>query len=178
MYKTVALFVVGSLGLAIYVGINPPSYTPPQKTAAVAAGQAASSEKTPARDQTLAGNGLASITLNRSGDGHFYADAMVNGRPVRFLVDTGATSVALTRADAQAIGLQFSESEFTAKGQSAGGEILMKPITLERVALGAIEANNVSAVIGDAALTQSLLGQSYLSRVASVVIEDNRMELR
>jgi aspartyl protease family protein len=103
---------------------------------------------------------------------------MVNGAPVRFLVDTGATSVALTKADAQTIGLQFNDAEFTGTGEGAGGSLKIKPITIDRIAVGAVEATSVSGVIGDDSLKQSLLGQSFLSRVGTVKIEGDRMELR
>jgi aspartyl protease family protein len=125
-----------------------------------------------------AGNGLAEVTLTRAGDGHFYADAMVNGAPVHFMVDTGATTVALTKDDAQAAGVQFSNGDFTAVGQGAGGTIALKPVTLDRVALGPVEARGVDAVVADGALGISLLGQSWLRRVGTVTISGDRMVLR
>ena len=68
------------------------------------------------------GNGYADAAIARSADGHFYADLMVNGAPVHFLVDTGASVVALTRDDAQKVGLQFSEGEFTRRPRRRPGQ--------------------------------------------------------
>jgi aspartyl protease family protein len=97
---------------------------------------------------------------------------------VHFMVDTGASMVALTRDDAQRIGLQFSDGDFTGAAQTAGGQVKLKPVTLDRVTLGALEANQVEAAIVGEGLGQSLLGQSWLRQVGKVTIEGDRMVLR
>jgi aspartyl protease family protein len=125
-----------------------------------------------------AGNGIAEATIERAGDGHFYADAQVNGTPVRFLVDTGATTVALTREDAQRAGLSFSATDFDETARGAGGAIATKSVTLDRVAVGPVEASAVDAVVAESKLAHSLLGQSFLSRVRTVTIAGDRMVLR
>ena len=125
-----------------------------------------------------AGNGFADVTLTRASDGHFYADAMINGAPIHVLIDTGATTVALTRADAQAAGVQFSSGEFTGTAQTAGGDVALKPVTLDRVGIGPVEAHQVEAVVVDSSLNVSLLGQSWLRRVGNVTIEGDKMVLR
>lgn len=125
-----------------------------------------------------AGNGFAEVALQRAPDGHFYADGMVNGAQVHFIVDTGATSVALTRADAQAAGIQFAPGDFTATGRGAGGAIALKPVSIDRVAVGPVEAHNVDGVIVDGDLPVSLLGQSWLRRVGAVTITGDTMVLR
>lgn len=180
MYKSVILISVGAFALAAYVGRNPPEYLPDGKNAqsASALDSSGSAEAGLAADKTPVGNGLASTTLDRSGDGHFYANAKVNGASVRLMVDTGASLVVLTKADAQAIGLQFSEQEFTGSAESAGGAVKTKPVTLGRLAVGNLEAQNVNAVIIDSSLSKSLLGQSWLSRVGNVTIEGDQMVLR
>jgi aspartyl protease family protein len=86
--------------------------------------------------------------------------------------------VALSRADAQAAGLQFSEGDFTGTAQTAGGDIKLKPVTLDRVGIGAVEARNVDAVVVDSKMNVSLLGQSWLRRVGNVQIAGDRMVLR
>jgi aspartyl protease family protein len=125
-----------------------------------------------------AGNGLADVTLTRSPDGHFYADAIINGATIHVLVDTGATTVALSRADAQSAGVQFSEGDFTGTAQTAGGDVRLKPVTLDRVGIGPVEARNVDAVVVDSKMNVSLLGQSWLRRVGTVQIIRDRMILR
>lgn len=121
------------------------------------------------------GNGYASSELVRDPDGHFYAEAQVNGARVRFLVDTGASFVALTPSDAQRAGIAPSSERQRAFG--AGGEIEVMPVTIDRLSVGPLSASNVSGAVIDN-LPVSLLGQSYLSRVGSVRIEGDRMVLR
>ena len=118
-----------------------------------------------------------SVTLERNSDGHFYADARVNGAPIRFLVDTGATGVALARDDAQRAGIPYSSSESEVIGQGASGEVRGMPVSLERISLGHKEAVELPAVILEGS-EQSLLGQNFLRRFGSVSIEDDRMVLR
>ncbi len=113
--------------------------------------------------------------LIRGPDGHFYADAQVNGTTIRFLVDTGASMVVLTRQDAQRAGIQTPSARAMAMG--VGGPIEVIPVTLDRVAVGGIEARGVEAAIADETPV-SLLGQSYLQRVGSVEIRGDTMVLR
>jgi aspartyl protease family protein len=122
------------------------------------------------------GNGLASVTLNRASDSHFYADVQVNGATIRFLVDTGATGIVLTAADAQRAGI--GGGDYNAVGKGAGGEVRMMPTTATRLALGPLNADNVPVMVAKEGLSVSLLGQSYLSRIGSVTISGDRMILQ
>jgi aspartyl protease family protein len=123
-------------------------------------------------------DGSAETILTRSGDGHFYADARINGTVIRVLVDTGASMVALTQEDAQKIGLTFKESEFTDSAKTANGSVALKSITLDHVALGPVEASKVDAAIAGPGLHQSLLGQSWLRQMDEVKIVGDTMTLR
>jgi aspartyl protease family protein len=138
----------------------------------------ASNDRGQKHDTRPIGNGYAETVLNRSDDGHFYADVMINGAPVHAMIDTGASIIALTRDDAQRAGLSFSAEEFTGTAQTAGGVTAVKPVMLDRVAMGPLEANQVEAAIITDGLTQTLLGQSWLRRVGTVTIEGDRMVLR
>jgi len=116
-------------------------------------------------------------TLARGPDGHFYADAKVNGVTVHFLVDTGATGVALSAADARRVGLPFFSSEFAAVGRGASGEVRGKLVTLDRVSLGGKSVDNVSGAILEGS-EMSLLGQSFLSRMGTIEMTADRMVIR
>jgi aspartyl protease family protein len=118
---------------------------------------------------------MASRELERAPDGHFYADAMVNGAQVHFLIDTGASMVALTSADAQRAGIALPDARMIAQG--AGGAIEVVPVSIERIAIGPLEARNVSGAVARN-LPISLLGQSYLSQIGRVEISGDRMALR
>jgi aspartyl protease family protein len=117
------------------------------------------------------------LTLSRQADGHFYADVQVNGTPVRMLVDTGASGIALSRADARRAGLGISIGMPNIVGQGAGGAVKGEYVTLDRVSLGGASASAVPAVVLDGG-GQSLLGQSFLGRFASVEIRGDRLVLR
>lgn len=101
--------------------------------------------------------------LERSGGGHFYADVEVNGTLVRFLVDTGATGIALTERDAERIGLAFDRGEYEEVGMGAGGPIRGKFVTLDKVSLDGKAAHKIEGAILEGGET-SLLGQNYLGR--------------
>lgn len=117
------------------------------------------------------------ITLQREEDGHFYADAQVNGTPVHFLVDTGATGIALTHEDAQRASIALDPSSEQVVGMGAGGELRGQFVTLDRVNLGLKEVRATRAAViegGD----RSLLGQSFLSQFGTVEIRGDTMVLR
>lgn len=113
--------------------------------------------------------------FQRGPDGHFYADAQVNGATVRFMVDTGASMVVLTGADAQRAGIQLPSEREVAMG--VGGPVEVAPVTVDRISIGGIEAHGVQAAVADE-LPVSLLGQSYLQRVGSIEIRGDTMVLR
>ena len=156
-------------------------FSPARQTAgatsanAIAAPDKAASE---AEKQRKLDNYLAGTDeLTRSPDGHFYSDVSVNRRSIRALVDTGASVVALTGADAAAIGLHWEQADIRVIGSGASGPVNGVPVLLDSVELGRHEARQVQAVIIPQGLDVSLLGQSYLSTVDPVRIEGDRMLL-
>ena len=117
------------------------------------------------------------VELERQADGHFYAEAEVDGTGIRFLVDTGASMIALNAEDAEALGLDWNESELQHVGRGVNGDVFGKPVKLANVVLGDLQADDVEAVIIPKGLDVSLLGQSFLARVENVGIEGDRMTL-
>jgi aspartyl protease family protein len=115
--------------------------------------------------------------LERSPGGHFYVDGEVNGELVRFVVDTGASVVALTVRDAERIGIPFSPGEFDVVGSGASGPVRGKPITLDTVSVDGKDVDSVRGVVVEG-LDVSLLGQAYLNRLSSVEMSNGRMRLR
>ena len=101
--------------------------------------------------------------LERSEGGHFYANVEVNGELVRFLVDTGASGVALTEADAERIGLDFDRGAYEQVGVGASGPVRGKFVTLDKVSLDGKAAHGVEGAILEGS-DISLLGQNYLGR--------------
>ena len=172
MFNRFAIFVVAA---AFAVGWMMP--TTRHKPGLVATAVETGSRTGVERDSPI---GLKEMVIQRQPNGHFYVDGTVNGQSVRFLVDTGATTVALTADDAGRAGLQFNPGEFQQIGYGASGPVMGKQVVLDSVALGRNEVTGVRGVImADAAgLNISLLGQSYLERIGSVSISGDEMVLR
>jgi aspartyl protease family protein len=131
-------------------------------------------EPTTAQEPALYGS---EVSLPRQPDGHFWADVEVNGRMIRFLVDTGASGVAINQHDAGTAGLTFSPSDFTVVGQGASGEVLGQPVMLDRIKLGARSVEQLPAIVL-ADSEHSLLGQNFLRQFDSVTIKNDKMVLR
>ncbi len=107
-----------------------------------------------------------STAVTKGADGHFWANAVVNARAVRFLVDTGATVVVLTPSDAQRLGFDAKTLTYDRKVMTANGGTLAATVTLSSVGVGESTVHNVDALVVRDGLTTSLLGMSYLGRLS------------
>ena len=116
--------------------------------------------------------------LSRDMTGHFHADAMVNGTHIRFLVDTGASDVALTAEDARRAGIDLSKLSYTTVYQTANGNIHAARTRLDQVTVGGITLRDVDASVSQGGLGTSLLGMSFLGRLDSVEVRGERLVLR
>lgn len=123
-------------------------------------------------------NSPGEVLIGRSGDSHFYADTEIDGTNIRMMVDSGASIVALTRSDAEAIGIDVDRLPISGTARTAGGDVPMRTVMLESVEIEGLEVRQVQAAVVDADMGVSLLGQSYLSRLAAVNVEGNTMTLR
>ena len=117
------------------------------------------------------------MVLPRAGDGHFYAQARIDTRDYRMLVDTGASVVALTGEDARNIGLDWDPNALVPVAHGASGPVLGVPVVLDSIAVGDFEARGVQAIVVPEGLPVSLLGQSFLSHVAKVEIARDELTL-
>jgi len=117
------------------------------------------------------------IELRRALDGHYYVTAQVNGAPVDFVVDTGATLIVLTRADAERAGLDTDELAFVGRAGTANGMVSTAPVRLDSLTIGPLEDRGIAASVNGGELDQSLLGMSYLERFSSVEISGGKMIL-
>ena len=114
--------------------------------------------------------GPDSGAVTKAADGHFWADADVGGRAgedgkVRFLVDTGATAVALTPADAARLGFAPKDLKYGYSVTTAGGSSRAASVTLASVSINGARLENVQALVVADGLDVSLLGMSYLGRL-------------
>ena len=117
------------------------------------------------------------ITLQRSSDRHFYATANVNGRDVRFLVDTGASEIALTEDDARKVGIKFDPAKYELLGEGASGFVRGQYVELDKIQLDGLHQNATKAVVVEGA-NVSLLGQPFLENIDEIVIRRSEMVLR
>lgn len=126
-----------------------------------------------------AGPGSAKeVVLTRGSTGHFFTRAQVNGKPgVKFIVDTGASIVALTVDDARKIGVPVDPSKFEIIGEGASGAVRGQRVMLDSVDVDGIKVDNVRGVILESS-TLSLLGQSYLGSVDQVSIAGDYLSLK
>ena len=113
------------------------------------------------------------FTYRVKSNGHFYVEAEVNGATIQFLVDTGASSVALTARDARAAGLSPESLRYDIQASTANGVTRFAGASLREVRIGQLSVENVSAVVMPPnASNISLLGMSFLSRLDSYRISD------
>jgi aspartyl protease family protein len=119
-----------------------------------------------------------SMTLDADRQGHFRVEARIDGRPLDFIVDTGASLVILRESAASQVGIHPMPVNFTATVSTANGKIKAAPATLDRVQLGDITVYDVRAlVLPDEALSQNLLGVSFLSKLRRYEYANGRMLL-
>jgi aspartyl protease family protein len=182
MRRLVALVFVTAF-IATFVAQVASRSTPPRAAQAAAAAPDAGKADAGRIAELKAGgsaefnSGDGSIALDRAADGHFYADVRINGNPVHMLIDTGASSIALSRDDARAAGLATSIGMNDDVGEGADGAVHGEYVKLDRVELGPLSASGLDAVVLNSG-QQSLLGQSFLAKFSSVQIEGDRMVLR
>ena len=116
------------------------------------------------------------VEIKAERDGHFYVEATVNFRPVRLMVDTGATVVALRVSDAEAAGIRIREAEFVYPVQTANGTTKAAEALLESISVSDIELRNIRAlIVPDDQLAISLLGGSFLHGLRRFEVADGTL---
>ncbi len=103
------------------------------------------------------------VTLPRDADGHFYADLQIEGETIHFLIDTGASSIVLSKFDARKLGIDTDALAFSGQAMTANGTVRTAQVNLRQIALGPHVDTDVPADVNDGDLDTSLLGMSYLS---------------
>lgn len=163
-----SIFIWVLIGLVLVIG-----YTLRHDFAAI--GSRVSGALVPSR---AVQSGAGEITLNRTKDGHFHAMAEVNGLPVQFLVDTGASVVTLSRDDAERAGLNPEGLSFSQRFNTANGTAFGAPVRIQRLSIGGFVLNDVRGAVMESGLTGSLLGMSFLERLSSYAVEGDTLTLR
>lgn len=117
------------------------------------------------------------IEVVKGRDNHFRLTLEINGVDVDFLVDTGASQVVLTQADAARIGFDPDALPYIQTAFTANGEVATSPVRLDTVRLGDITDTRVRASVNSGEMSSSLLGMSYLGRFDSIEIRQDRLIL-
>ncbi|MFO7758135.1 MAG: TIGR02281 family clan AA aspartic protease [Roseovarius sp.] len=117
------------------------------------------------------------IELPRAPDGHYYLTADVNGTPLRFVVDTGATQVVLSQRDAAEIGIDTDALNYLGRAFTANGEVRTASVRLDSVEVGPVRHENVRAVVNKGEMAGSLLGMNYLQEFSSIEITGGKLVL-
>jgi aspartyl protease family protein len=131
---------------------------------------------TPAAAATTANT--ASVTIPRDAHGHFQVDGHIDGRQLSFMIDTGASVIALNASDAARIGIHPGRREFVAEVKTANGTVRAAPTQLDMVEVGGLVVRDVPALImPDESLSGNLLGLSFLSRLRRFEYSDGKLVL-
>ncbi len=110
-------------------------------------------------------------------DGHFHAVLTIDGVPVSFVIDTGASEIVLSARDAARIGLDPQALAYIGEARTANGVVRTAPVRLESVTLGPFALRDVRAVVNQGQMEGSLLGMSFITRFARVEIARDRLTL-
>jgi aspartyl protease family protein len=158
MMRSVIVFAALMLAVAGLVPTlmdrNHAASSKPQQVAAVATTSAPAS------------SGRRSVTIARDRRGHFQVEARVDGRRLDFMVDTGASVIALTANDAKRLGIFPAHNDYKAQVRTANGTVKAAPVTLGSVDVGGLVVRDVPAlVMPENALGENLLGLAYLTRL-------------
>ena len=125
--------------------------------------------------QSAYAGGVTEVPRQR--DGHFYLTLQINGQPIEFLVDTGATQVVITKSDADLVGIDVANLAFLGTAYTANGPVNTATVRLNTVQLGEITDSDIRALVNEGELDQSLLGMSYLGLYARIEITGDALIL-
>jgi aspartyl protease family protein len=110
--------------------------------------------------------------------GHFLVEAVVNGVPIDFMIDTGASHIVLALQDARKLGFSPANLEFSQEFESANGTVRAAPVELRELRIGQLQLYDLEASVNGGPLPISLLGMSFLQELRSYEVADGRLILR
>ena len=117
------------------------------------------------------------IEVPQARDGHFYLTAEVNGAPIQFVVDTGATDIVLSQQDAVRAGIDPGRLVYTGRAGTANGVVEIARAMTDTFAIGAVVDRDVPVSVNGGEMRGSLLGMAYLRRFDRIEIADGKLVL-
>ena len=162
---------------AIMIGLGTFMAQIADKMAPAPAAATSAARRTPP-EETVAQAGIRSLSIPHDARGHFETEGRIDGQRIAFMVDTGASVVALNESSAARFGLRPSRSEFRATVTTANGAVKAAPTRLAMVDIGGLVVRDVEAlVLPDEALSENLLGLSFLSKLKRFEYANGKMVL-
>jgi aspartyl protease family protein len=173
--KAAAVVTLASLGIANYLS-NRTMGPKANHAASPAAATSGAGQRQPAASALMRSG--ASAILEQGTNGHYFAKVETRGVTLNMVVDTGASLVSLTSEDARKLGINPLPSEYTVRTMTANGEARAAPVKLDMVRIDGVLVYDVDAIVSQpGALGTSLLGMSFLKKLASYKAEQGRLVL-
>ena len=178
--RNIMIFAAVAVGLGVFM-----AQTADRMTSSAALAKGSAGDKTAknsfekfVQKSGVSASGGRSLSIPKDFRGHFQAIGRIDGQHINFLVDTGASVVALNERSAARFGLRPSRSEFTANVSTANGNVKAARARIPMMDVGGLVMRDVAAmVLPDEALSENLLGMSFLSRLKRFEHADGRMVL-
>jgi aspartyl protease family protein len=169
--RNIMIFAAIMIGLGTFMAQMADKMTPQRASAAPSA-------KLAVAPDTTSDAGLRSVSIPHDARGHFVTEGRIDGQRIAFLVDTGASVVALNESSAARFGLRPSPNDYRVTVSTANGTVKAASTRLAMVDLGGLIVRDVDAmVLPDEALSENLLGQSFLSKLKRFEYANGKMVL-
>jgi aspartyl protease family protein len=176
--RNLMIFAAVMVGLGTVMAQMADRLTATTPALANAAARKAVPAETVGQGQAQALAGTRSLSIPRDGRGHFLTEGRIDGQRVGFMVDTGASMVALNETSAARFGLRPSRNDYNATVSTANGTIKAARARLAMVDIGGVVVRDVDAmVLPDEALSENLLGLSFLAKLKRFEYANGRMVL-
>ena len=169
--RNIMIFAAIMIGLGTFMAQIADKMTP-------APASATPSVRLTVASDTTTDASLRSLSIPRDGRGHFATEGRIDGQRIAFMVDTGASVIALNESSAARFGLRPSRNDYRATVTTANGTVKAAPTRLAMVELGGLIVRDVDAmVLPDEALSENLLGLSFLSKLRRFEYANGKMVL-
>ena len=148
-----------------------------ENTGLLTSPRSAAEKKAPAPAETVSAD--ANQMVIRAGrGGHFLVEASIGTRDIEFMVDTGASMVTLSQSDAETLGYYVHQLDYSGRAHTANGVARFARITIDEIAIGDMVVNDVPAAVMEKPMRQSLLGMTFLRKLAGFEVKGDRLFLR
>lgn len=120
--------------------------------------------------------GIQTVSIGQSANGHYEVNALVNDQRVRFMIDTGASTIVLTQADASKAGIDIRGLRYTVPVSTANGRTMAAYVELQEIKIGAITRQNLRALVAqDGQLDVSLLGMNFMNSLSGYKVQRDQL---